>query len=124
MPDGAGKVLWRRPVIEALNSLEDLERLGIQPPQVTKATVQLSAILLNGGMAPRDPQDGHSITVGSGSHAMGLPGYQLQRLTLLRLRKQRSILENFCKGTRIPRCCLIIHQPARELTMLHRLTQP
>lgn len=32
-----GKVLWRRPVIEALNSLEDLERLGIQPPQVTKA---------------------------------------------------------------------------------------
>lgn len=74
-----GKVLWQRPVIEALNSLEDLERLGIQPPQVTKAAVQLSAILLNGGMAPRIPQDGHSITVGSGSHSMGLSGYQLQQ---------------------------------------------
>ncbi len=74
-----GKVLWQRPVIEALNSLQDLERLGIQPPQVTKAAVQLSAILLNGGMAPDSPQDGHSITVGSGSHSMGLSGYQLKQ---------------------------------------------
>ncbi|MBX4151376.1 ABC transporter ATP-binding protein [Paenibacillus lautus] len=74
-----GKVLWQRPVVQALNSLEDLERLGIQPPQVTKAAVQLSAILLNGGMAPDSPQDGHSITVGSGSHSMGLSGYRLKQ---------------------------------------------
>ncbi|MEK4975949.1 ABC transporter ATP-binding protein [Bacillus sp. FSL K6-6540] len=74
-----GKVLWQRPVIEALNSLEDLERLGIQPPQVTKAAVQLSAILLNGGMASGSPQDGHSITDVSGSHAMGLSGFQLKQ---------------------------------------------
>lgn len=40
-----GKVLWKRPVVEALNSLEDLERLGIQPPEVTKAAVHLSAAL-------------------------------------------------------------------------------
>lgn len=40
-----GKVLWKRPVLEALNSLEDLERLGIQPPEVTKAAVHLSAAL-------------------------------------------------------------------------------
>ena len=74
-----GKVLWQRPVIEALNSLEDLERLGIQPPQVTKAAVQLSAILLNGGMASGSPQDGNSITDSSSSHPMGLSGNQLKQ---------------------------------------------
>lgn len=40
-----GKVLWKRPVVEALNSIDDLERLGIQPPEVTKAAVHLSAAL-------------------------------------------------------------------------------
>ncbi|RAR43060.1 ABC transporter ATP-binding protein [Paenibacillus sp. MDMC362] len=74
-----GKVLWQRPVVQALNSLDDLERLGIQPPQVTKAAVQLSSILLNGGIAPGSLQDGHSIMVGSNSHSMGLSGYQLQQ---------------------------------------------
>lgn len=74
-----GKVLWQRPVIEALNSLEDLERLGIQPPQVTKAAVQLSATLLNSGMTAGSQQDGQSIASGSGSHSIGLPGYQLKQ---------------------------------------------
>jgi energy-coupling factor transport system ATP-binding protein len=37
-----GKVLWQRPVACALNSLADLERLGIQPPEVTMAAVRLA----------------------------------------------------------------------------------
>jgi energy-coupling factor transport system ATP-binding protein len=39
-----GRVLWKRPVSEALNSLKDLERLGIQPPEVTQAAAYLAAL--------------------------------------------------------------------------------
>ncbi|AIQ61963.1 ABC transporter [Paenibacillus stellifer] len=40
-----GRVRWKRPVTEALNSLEDLQRLGIQPPEVTQTAVSLRAAL-------------------------------------------------------------------------------
>ncbi|MCK8488252.1 energy-coupling factor ABC transporter ATP-binding protein [Paenibacillus sp. MBLB2552] len=39
-----GRVLWKRPVTAALNSLDDLERLGIQPPEVTQAAAYLAAL--------------------------------------------------------------------------------
>ncbi|WP_178024348.1 ABC transporter ATP-binding protein [uncultured Paenibacillus sp.] len=39
-----GRVLWKRPVSEALNCLDDLERLGIQPPEVTQAAAYLAAL--------------------------------------------------------------------------------
>lgn len=42
-----GRVLWKRPVAKALNSLHDLERLGIQPPEATQTAVRLKT-LLNG----------------------------------------------------------------------------
>lgn len=44
-----GKVLWQRSAVDALNSLGDLERLGIQPPEVTKAAVKLSTALSGHG---------------------------------------------------------------------------
>ncbi|WP_018751831.1 ABC transporter ATP-binding protein [Paenibacillus sanguinis] len=37
-----GRVLWKRPVAAALGSLADLERLGIQPPEVTQAAALLA----------------------------------------------------------------------------------
>ncbi|MNM60234.1 putative HMP/thiamine import ATP-binding protein YkoD [compost metagenome] len=40
-----GRVRWKRPVAEALNSLADLQRLGIQPPEVTQTAVNLRAAL-------------------------------------------------------------------------------
>lgn len=40
-----GRVLWKRPAAEALNSLSDLERLGIQPPEATQAAVRLKTLL-------------------------------------------------------------------------------
>lgn len=39
-----GRVLWKLPVHEALNRLDDLQRLGIQPPEVTQAAALLSAM--------------------------------------------------------------------------------
>ncbi|WP_270406039.1 ABC transporter ATP-binding protein [Paenibacillus timonensis] len=39
-----GRVLWKRPVSAALNSLDDLEQLGIQPPEVTQAAAYLAAL--------------------------------------------------------------------------------
>lgn len=39
-----GRVLWQLPVHEALNRLDDLQRLGIQPPEVTQAAAALSAM--------------------------------------------------------------------------------
>ncbi|WP_223868818.1 ABC transporter ATP-binding protein [Paenibacillus sp. UASWS1643] len=35
-----GRVLWNLPVKEGLNRIADLERLGIQPPEVTRAAIQ------------------------------------------------------------------------------------
>ncbi len=40
-----GRVLWQLPAAEALNRLSDLERLGIQPPEVTQAAAKLSGLL-------------------------------------------------------------------------------
>lgn len=39
-----GRVLWQLPVHEALNRLEDLHRLGIQPPEVTQTAAALAAL--------------------------------------------------------------------------------
>lgn len=39
-----GRVLWKRTVSEALNRLGDLQRLGIQPPEVTQAAAYFSAL--------------------------------------------------------------------------------
>ncbi|WP_458464658.1 ABC transporter ATP-binding protein [Paenibacillus sp.] len=38
-----GRVLWKLPVQEGLNRIADLERLGIQPPEVTRAAIQIGA---------------------------------------------------------------------------------
>ncbi|WP_221482156.1 ABC transporter ATP-binding protein [Cohnella xylanilytica] len=40
-----GRVLWQLPAAEALNRLADLDRLGIQPPEVTQAAAKLSELL-------------------------------------------------------------------------------
>ncbi|WP_416367283.1 ABC transporter ATP-binding protein [Paenibacillus sanfengchensis] len=39
-----GRVLWKLPVAEALNRLDDLERLGIQPPEATQTAARLAAL--------------------------------------------------------------------------------
>lgn len=39
-----GRVLWQLPVHEAMNRLEDLQRLGIQPPEVTQTAAALAAL--------------------------------------------------------------------------------
>jgi len=74
-----GKVLWQRPVVEALNSLDDLERLGIQPPEVTKAVVYLSTLLHEHGMIAESRQAGQTIKGSAISHANGLSEYKLKQ---------------------------------------------
>lgn len=55
-----GRVLWKRPVSAALNSLNDLERLGIQPPEATKTAVRLEAMLDDGSnAASSEPSPGN-----------------------------------------------------------------
>lgn len=49
-----GRVLWNLPVREGLNRITDLERLGIQPPEVTRAAVQ-AAELSQGEKTNADP---------------------------------------------------------------------
>jgi energy-coupling factor transport system ATP-binding protein len=49
-----GRVLWNLPVKEGLNRITDLERLGIQPPEVTRAAVQ-AAELSQGERTNADP---------------------------------------------------------------------
>ncbi|GAA0846126.1 hypothetical protein GCM10008915_51810 [Bifidobacterium pullorum subsp. gallinarum] len=66
-----GTVRWQRPVAEALNSLEDLERLGIQPPEVTKAAVQLAVMLNRSDMAADRPLGAQPMPTGSGSRTAG-----------------------------------------------------
>lgn len=47
-----GRVVWQLPVHEALNRLEDLHRLGIQPPEVTQTAAALAVLqhaALHGG---------------------------------------------------------------------------
>lgn len=39
-----GRVLWQLPVHKAMNRLEDLQRLGIQPPEVTQTAAALAAL--------------------------------------------------------------------------------
>ncbi|WP_062329952.1 ABC transporter ATP-binding protein [Paenibacillus pabuli] len=39
-----GRVLWNLPVSEGLNRIADLERLGIQPPEVTRAAIQAAEL--------------------------------------------------------------------------------
>ncbi|HBU84871.1 MULTISPECIES: ABC transporter ATP-binding protein [Paenibacillus] len=39
-----GRVLWNLPVKEGLNRIADLERLGIQPPEVTRAAIQAAEL--------------------------------------------------------------------------------
>ncbi|MGC5775972.1 ABC transporter ATP-binding protein [Paenibacillus pabuli] len=39
-----GRVLWNLPVNEGLNRIADLERLGIQPPEVTRAAIQAAEL--------------------------------------------------------------------------------
>ncbi|RRJ63233.1 energy-coupling factor ABC transporter ATP-binding protein [Paenibacillus oralis] len=46
-----GRVLWKLPAGEALNRRHDLERLGIQPPEVTQAAARLRAMLEEGDAA-------------------------------------------------------------------------
>ncbi|MCG7385656.1 ATP-binding cassette domain-containing protein [Paenibacillus sp. ACRRY] len=41
-----GRVLWNLPVQEGLNRIADLERLGIQPPEVTRAAIQAAPSLM------------------------------------------------------------------------------
>ncbi|GJM78279.1 hypothetical protein HMSSN139_07750 [Paenibacillus sp. HMSSN-139] len=55
-----GRVLWKRPVSEALNSLNDLERLGIQPPEVTQAAAYLSALQDTNRSMRRNPNEKQS----------------------------------------------------------------
>lgn len=74
-----GKVLWQRPVVEALNSLDDLERLGIQPPEVTKAAVHLSAILHERGMTAESRLVGPAIRGSASVHAIQFPEYELNQ---------------------------------------------
>lgn len=52
-----GRVLWKRPVFEALNRLDDLERLGIQPPEVTQAAAYLSALQDTNGSIRWNPNE-------------------------------------------------------------------
>lgn len=40
-----GRVLWKLPTLEALNRIGDLERLGIQPPEVAQAAAKLDVLL-------------------------------------------------------------------------------
>jgi len=49
-----GRVLWNLPVKEGLNRITDLERLGIQPPEVTRAAIQ-AAELTQGIKTNADP---------------------------------------------------------------------
>ncbi|NEU64501.1 ATP-binding cassette domain-containing protein [Paenibacillus sp. ALJ109b] len=49
-----GRVLWNLPVSEGLNRIADLERLGIQPPEVTRAAIQ-AAKLSQGERINADP---------------------------------------------------------------------
>lgn len=47
-----GRVVWQLPVHEALNRLDDLHRLGIQPPEITQTAAALAALqsaALHGG---------------------------------------------------------------------------
>lgn len=37
-----GRVVWKLPVREGLNRIDDLQRLGIQPPEVTRAAIALA----------------------------------------------------------------------------------
>lgn len=55
-----GRVLWKRPVTAALNSLDDLERLGIQPPEVTQAAAYLAALQDANGSIRRNPNEKQS----------------------------------------------------------------
>lgn len=41
-----GRVLWNLPVQEGLNRIADLERLGIQPPEVTRAAIHAAPSLM------------------------------------------------------------------------------
>lgn len=49
-----GRVLWNLPVREGLNRITDLEQLGIQPPEVTRASIQ-AAELTQGIKTNADP---------------------------------------------------------------------
>ncbi|GIO41436.1 ABC transporter ATP-binding protein [Paenibacillus apis] len=56
-----GRVVWQLPVHEALNRLDDLHRLGIQPPEVTQTAAALTALqcatLLGGEQNQQDAVD-------------------------------------------------------------------
>ncbi|MUG87269.1 ATP-binding cassette domain-containing protein [Paenibacillus timonensis] len=52
-----GRVLWKRPVSEALNSLKDLERPGIQPPEVTLAAAYLAILQEANASTRRNPNE-------------------------------------------------------------------
>ncbi|WP_059041917.1 ABC transporter ATP-binding protein [Paenibacillus rubinfantis] len=52
-----GRVLWKRTVSEALNRLGDLQRLGIQPPEVTQTAAYLSALQDTNGSIRRNPNE-------------------------------------------------------------------
>jgi energy-coupling factor transport system ATP-binding protein len=60
-----GRVLWNLPVREGLNRITDLERLGIQPPEVTRAAVQAAEISQGEktNANPSDPGQRFPITV-------------------------------------------------------------
>ncbi|WP_315793720.1 ABC transporter ATP-binding protein [Paenibacillus sp. BIC5C1] len=58
-----GRVLWNLPVREGLNRISDLERLGIQPPEVTRAAVQ-AAEISQGQKTNANPSDpGHRFPI-------------------------------------------------------------
>ncbi|KAA9002383.1 energy-coupling factor ABC transporter ATP-binding protein [Paenibacillus spiritus] len=50
-----GRVVWQLPVAEALNRLQDLERLGIQPPEVTRTAARLAALQPEAAGTAREP---------------------------------------------------------------------
>ncbi|MGN8772036.1 ABC transporter ATP-binding protein [Paenibacillus barengoltzii] len=52
-----GRVLWKRPVSEALNRLGDLQRLGIQPPEVTQAAAYLAILQEANASTRRNPNE-------------------------------------------------------------------
>ncbi|MGG6309197.1 ABC transporter ATP-binding protein [Paenibacillus macerans] len=64
-----GRVLWKRPVSEALNSLDDLERLGIQPPEVTQAAAYLWAMQQQSDAMQDDDADQSVAALGSANPA-------------------------------------------------------
>ncbi|QOS81237.1 ABC transporter ATP-binding protein [Paenibacillus sp. JNUCC31] len=80
-----GQVLWNLPVKEGLNRITDLERLGIQPPEVTCAAIQAAELSqgeeLNADSSrsrQRFPVTVEEATVYFAEHYASIPSVSLQ----------------------------------------------